>query len=236
MKRSLFGFATAALLAGAAGHADAATVLFEDFEDATVTYTTNVSEFTDTFGDFFTRTDGSNIGSIFEYAGVQGNGYFAVCDIDGDQPIEPVIQTFAGLDITGLTDLELSILLAEDDDAANQDWDDLDYTHIDYQIDGGGWLPLLWVENDGTEFNGAPLIDTDFNGTGDGTEITDTFTEFTAAIAGIGSTLDLRITYQLDSGDEDIAIDNVTITGVPEPGSLALLGLGGLLIARRRKA
>ncbi|MEM6257825.1 MAG: PEP-CTERM sorting domain-containing protein [Planctomycetota bacterium] len=29
--------------------------------------------------------------------------------------------------------------------------------------------------------------------------------------------------------------DNISITGVPEPGSLALLGLGGLLIASRRR-
>lgn len=29
--------------------------------------------------------------------------------------------------------------------------------------------------------------------------------------------------------------DNISVTGVPEPGSLALLGLGGLMIARRRR-
>lgn len=32
------------------------------------------------------------------------------------------------------------------------------------------------------------------------------------------------------------AVDNFAITAVPEPGSLALLGLGGLLIARRRRS
>lgn len=38
-----------------------------------------------------------------------------------------------------------------------------------------------------------------------------------------------------DSASTDVLLDNVTVSEVPEPGSLALLGLGGLLIARRRR-
>lgn len=39
-------------------------------------------------------------------------------------------------------------------------------------------------------------------------------------------------------GGQETLVDNIgiTATAVPEPGSLALLGLGGLLIARRRRA
>jgi hypothetical protein len=51
------------------------------------------------------------------------------------------------------------------------------------------------------------------------------------------STLDIRVSWAGNpSGSEPQGIDNITINGVvPEPGSLALLALGGLMIARRRR-
>ena len=91
MKRTLFGITAAALLAGTANAA-----IFEDFEDTNVTYTTNVPEFTDGAGDFFTRTDGSNIGAFYDnISGVQGSGWFAVMDIDGDQAVEPASRALS---------------------------------------------------------------------------------------------------------------------------------------------
>lgn len=38
------------------------------------------------------------------------------------------------------------------------------------------------------------------------------------------------------AGESDAGIDNITFTVVPEPGSLALLGLGGVMILRRRRS
>lgn len=213
--------------------ANAATLLFEDFEDATVTYTTSVPEFSDGGGDFFTRTDGSNIGGFVNYNNIQGTSYFAAMDIDGEVASSQQTISFLGVNIAGQTDLSFSAYFAEDDDGSNEDWDLSDFAHIDYQIDGNGYQNLIWFENDGSTFNSAPLQDTNFDGTGDGTELTDTFSLFNAAITGTGSVLDLRITLDLNSGDEDFAIDDLSITGtaVPLPAAVWMMGAGlfGLL-------
>ncbi len=179
-------------------------------------YTTSLTECTDASGDYFTRTDGSDIAAIF--TNLQGSYFFAAQDIDasGCPAATGANATFLmdDVNISGYTSLELRVHLAEDDDGANQDWDDTDLLHFDYDIDNSGTFSnLLWVESSGTT-NTAPLIDTDFNGTGDGTEIIDAFAQFTQSITGTGSLLDIQIEFDLDSGDEDIAIDNIEIWGI----------------------
>ena len=62
-------------------------------------------------------------------------------------------------------------------------------------------------------FNSEPAQDTNFDGTGDGTALTNVFTSFTSAIAGTGTSLVLRMSSHLDSSDEDIAFDNIEVNG-----------------------
>ena len=118
---------------------------------------------------------------------------------------------------------------------SSQDWDDADFLHIYYQIDGGGFQNLVWFENDGGGNDRVPMLDTDFDGTGDGPVLTDAFTQFSASISGSGSLLDLRVEFQLDGANEDIAFDNFLIQSVPEPGALALLSLISLSLAMSRR-
>lgn len=190
-----------------------------DFETAGNFYTTSTPEFTDGDSDFWLRTDGTDFNSNIAYSGVLGTYYFAGMDIDGEGAALPAIITIDDIDISGETNLEFRIYLAEDDasDAA-EDWDDSDYFHVNFDIDNSGtFTPLLWVENNGDQYNSAPLIDTDFDGNGDGTEITSTFVQFTTSITGTGSYLDLQLVFNLNAGDEDIAIDHLEVYGGATP-------------------
>ena len=223
-----------------AGTANADLILFEDFEDSNVSYTTSVPEFTDGSGNFFIRTDGSDYGSFVSYSNIQGTSYFAAMDIDGEGATLPVTMTFAGINISGYADLSFSSMFAEDDDGSNEDWDQLDYVKVEYQIDNGGYQNLLAFENDGSTYNTQAFQDSNFDGTGDGVALTDVFSLFSADISGTGDLLDVRFTFQLDAGDEDIAIDNVQVNGVsavPVPAALWLMitGILGFVGYKRKK-
>lgn len=190
-------------------------IYLEDFEtDGNGTrYFTDVTEFSDGFGDFFTRTDGSNIGNFYELTGQGGSSYFAGMDLDGEGGPDVVSLTTQQINIAGFNNLSFSGLFAEDDDGTNQDWDADSYALIEYRIDGSAWTNLLaFAAAGGT--NTEPLLDTDFDGVGDGAALTDVFAEYTAAIAGIGTNLELRVTLEnLNAGDEDFAFDNLAING-----------------------
>lgn len=197
------------------------TLYQESFETNTngTNYNTSIAEFSDGDGDFFTRTDGANITGGYEVSNMDGSFYFAGMDIDGEGATLPVELSTISIDVTGLTSIDFSVLLAEDDDGTNEDWDDSDYLNITYSVDGGVEQNLIWVRNDGTQYNTAPLIDTDFDGVGDGPEITSTFTEYMENIALSGATsIQFFLETNLGAGDEDIAFDNIVVTDVSPAG------------------
>lgn len=71
-----------------------------------------------------------------------------------------------------------------------------------------------------------------------------TWTQFTFTVSGLAgpSTGRFAFRYFVTNGGPDgansdiIAVDSVQYTAIPTPGALALVGLGGLLAARRRRA
>lgn len=177
-------------------------------------YTTSVPEFSDNGTDYFLRTDGSNIGAAVNFTNIQGSYYFAVQDTDGDGNPTNLTLNFNNINIIGYSNLEIRIHIAEDDDGSAQDWDATSYMHISGTIDSGSFQNLIWVEASGGT-NTEPRIDTTYNGIGNGTSITDAFTQFISNITGSGSNLDVEIEFNnLRNGDEDIAIDNIEIWGV----------------------
>ena len=180
-------------------------------------YTTSIPEFTDGAQDYFLRTDDSNVtGTLF--TNEQGSYFFGAQDIDGEGATLPLTFLLNNVNINGYTGIEFRVHLAEDDvGTTSQHWDNSDFVHFNYDIDNTGiYSNLLWIEGSGGT-NTEPLIDTDFDGTGDGTAITDAFTQFIRSITGTGSLLDIEIVFDLNAGGEDIAIDNIEIWGTLIP-------------------
>ncbi|MCF6307370.1 MAG: hypothetical protein L3J09_05390 [Flavobacteriaceae bacterium] len=201
-------------------------LVFEDFEDTTVTYTTSIAEFTNGLEDYFTRTDGSNISSSVEFTNKVGTGFFAAQDVDGGGATLPVYLTFENLDIASIGTIFFAGLFAEDDDGGNQDWDSPDNLIAEFSFNANDpiptWTPFFAIESQGGTgtSNAPPLIDTNLDGIGDGTEITDAFAPFMAVFPNSSITnptasqmVSIRIGIRLNSGDEDIAFDNILIRG-----------------------
>ncbi|MBL6646697.1 MAG: T9SS type A sorting domain-containing protein [Flavobacteriaceae bacterium] len=180
------------------------------FEDnGSANYTTSAVEYSDGLYDFFTSTFNNAIAGNYGVTGQDGDHYFAAQDMDGDG--EASEQTLSmTFDVSGYSGLALKILVAEDD-YQDPKWDDSDFFHIDYSIDGGASTPLLWIESEASGTNSETRIDADFDGVGEGDTIPEAFMEVTEAITGTGNSLTLTFTFKLDSGGEDIAIDNVRI-------------------------
>ncbi|MEM9827992.1 MAG: PEP-CTERM sorting domain-containing protein [Planctomycetota bacterium] len=245
-RRLILNFAVVFCGCWLSGICSAAVLFLETFEtDGNGTrYTTSVAEFTNDKNDFFIRTDGSNISLGNQFNDIEGSFFFGAQDLDGEGATLPLRLSFSGIDISGFDTLVFSGLFAEDDAGdGEEDWDASDFVLLEYQIDGGGFENLLAFQSMANGFNSAPAQDTNFSGTGDGPELTDTFSEFTADIVGTGSSLDLRFTFDLDSGDEDIALDLLSVSGnrmgggvVPEPATIGIFAmLGAVGVVRRRR-
>jgi len=90
---------------------------------------------------------------------------------------------------------------------------------LDYRVGDGAWVQVL---------NNEPIIRDD------------TWHDFTSDLAG-ETAIENQLLVQfrvsdLDRFDEDgdFRFDNFEVTGVPEPCSIALLGLGGFMLLRKR--
>ncbi|MEO1312336.1 MAG: Hint domain-containing protein [Pseudomonadota bacterium] len=203
------------------------TLFSEDFEDQDAgAIVASIGEFTfrddnsavttgtdgSAGGDFFIVTDGvGEFNSIYEYVNNDGN-FLALNDldsIDDQQTSGDRILTAENIDISGYENLNFSIDVAQ---AIPDGWDSDTSFKVEVSIDGGPFIDVFAIEGTGTDT--GPQVDTNFNGIGDGTEISNSFTTFEAEIAGTGSTMTLQISH-LESTFrfEDIAIDNIEIEG-----------------------
>ena len=176
------------------------------------------NNFDDGFGDYFDRFetgDSFNDNRPVEYvfANADGDFFIGAQDLDGEGGAGVENLNITGVDITGKTDLRLALVLASEDPAGdgNNDFDDDDGLKIFANIDGAGETLIAEFANDGSQFNSELRLDTDGDGLGDGVALDPTFQDFTFPIPGVGASIDLRFEFAMDSGDEDLALDNVRL-------------------------
>ncbi len=184
---------------------NAQTIVVHDFETSDG-YTRSQPDFT-TGSDYVGRMTNDSITP--DFTGFHGTYFFAAQDIDG-QGGEPYDTTWIGpIDISSYDGAYIFKVLTGQAYASSNKWDANDFVHIDYSFDGTNYQPLIWLENDGSDYNAPTLLDTDFDGVGDSTiDLSSTMKDLTATLDLTGqSTLYIRIDLHLDAGSEDIALD-----------------------------
>jgi hypothetical protein len=163
-------------------------------------------EFDDGASDFYGRTD-----SRGNYTGQVGTFYWAGEDIDdgGGNGINPKEIIFNGASIAGMTEVSISGLFGSSESGI----DNADFLQLDYRIDGGAWTPAIWFAGS-SGFNTGAFLDTDFDGTGDGTALSSTLTSFSNDITVSGSTIELRMIMSAGSGSEAWGFDFLEIDNI----------------------
>ena len=216
----------------------AAILLFENFEtDGLGTRYTGTGVFSDGIDDYFTRTDGfTEASGIPAFTGFGGTYFWAAEDTDASENASGVtLLDFSGLDLSTTPVFQISLDIGAGSNSAFDSVDD--FLLVQYRFDAGPWQTALSFQNNGQTFNGPLLVDTDFDGIGDGTELGLAFQTITSSsISTTGTLMDLRIDTLMTSGSEAVAFDNIQVSSIPEPSVTALIaGMGGLLLMLARR-
>ena len=199
------------------------TAFLEEFEtDGNGTrYTTSIAEslsgfFFGSATQYFTRTDdtfASGTPIIGSFTNTDGF-WFGAMDTDGTgASTHSETMTFTGIDISNLTDLSFSGSFASFLGSFNT-WDPDTQVFFEVSIDGGAYTKIMQFASTEDVANRPAAFDADLDGIGEGAALSSAFTDFSAAISGTGTTLDLRVTFEnLNELGEEFQMDSLEITG-----------------------
>jgi MBG domain (YGX type)/SprB repeat/Putative Ig domain len=210
---------------------------------------------------YFRLTDGSTVSQAVSFTGKEGTNYWAGEDHNAvgtgftasgaeaapaNSALNELSISWTGINISGKTGLSFKGLFAAN--STNEPWDNMnacasgvgttntDYIIVQYRIDTGAYVDLIRFYNRGSATNGVDKYlfeDTDGNGCGDGTQLTNIFGEFVKTISGTGTTLDLKINIYSEGSNEEWGIDNFRLFEtptaiVPTVATTAATGVGAV--------
>ncbi|QQE13217.1 PEP-CTERM sorting domain-containing protein [Planctomycetota bacterium] len=172
------------------------------------------------------------------YDSSKADAFFGVVDTVNNDISDEVSVTF-DFDVSAMAGADLDVTIemgAMGDFEASSDL--LNWT---YSVDDGAAQELfaITIDEEATHTYAMEAITYDWNDPafiGD-TMLTNVVQDFTKSVtvAPGATSLKLTLTAKLNGGEEAYAFDNIRVAAIPEPASLALLGLGGLAMLRRRK-
>ena len=156
---------------------------------------------------------------------VSGNSLFARIDPSPDVPATDGSQAFAAertqtdaapleavtahINTAGYANLKLDLLAATQGGSVFEKADD--FLLVQTSVDGGAWVTKGAFHATGT--TSQPLaLDSDLDGTGDGTALTSSFQNFSFDLP-TATTLGVRIVAATDGTGERILFDNIRVTG-----------------------
>lgn len=151
-------------------------------------------------------------GDIPPYTGFDGK-FLNAEDLDAQSELEALRLDWSNLNISGLSNLVFSGLFAARGDFEDGVSDDGDYIKVQVRFDSdtGPFSDVLWFTPETSPSEPDQLrVDPNFDGIGTGTALGVAAQSFTAPIAGMGSTMDLRIKMVTD-GNEELAFDSISV-------------------------
>jgi MYXO-CTERM domain-containing protein len=165
----------------------------------------------------FTFSFGSTV------TGYDGTDYIGLEDLVGMGLPNPNGIRLTDVDITGYANLNISLLVAAPSPTVGR-YEATDYLEVQYQVDGGSWVTLGRFFGRGGGYAGMGH-DANLDNVGT-TIIGSAMQRFTYALdnragQGIvsGSTLSVRVMFSSDGAQEEMAFDDIVVTGDLVPDS-----------------
>lgn len=178
-----------------------------------------------TGGDYIGRvSSGTFSAGTFNLNGVQGSRVFSACDIDGinaggwSGSSDNASIRWENINVSGMTTITISALIGERLNSASVNdyaFQTSTFVRIETSFNNSTWTPIFQILGPGAPGFAQGQVDADANGVAEGPFIDNNLTLYTTTAPTNGnSTMSVRIFFEdFDSGHEDLAIDNVTISG-----------------------